>query len=75
MSVSILVLHVCETTTKTEAKIIIPNGTWYWRVQAVYSTGGSVFSAPVKTYVTPEPFAGGLLLGLALLLLRSKKVA
>ena len=50
-----------ETTTKTEAKIIIPNGTWYWRVQAVYSSGGSVFSAPVKTYVTPEPIVGGLL--------------
>ena len=44
-----------ETTTKTEAKILIPNGTWYWRVQAVYSDGGSVFSVPVKTYVTPEP--------------------
>lgn len=44
-----------ETTTKTDAKILIPNGTWYWRVQAVYSDGGSVFSVPVKTYVTPEP--------------------
>ena len=50
-----------ETTTKTEAKIVIPNGTWYWRVQAVYSGGGSVFSAPVKTYVTPEPMAVGML--------------
>ena len=50
-----------ETTTKTEAKIIVPNGVWYWRVQAVYSDGGSVFSSPVKTFVTPEPAVCGLL--------------
>lgn len=61
-----------QTTTVTSPRIQleVPNGTYYWRVQAVYSQGGSVYSAPVKTFITPEPGIAALSILIAAFFIR-----
>ena len=56
-----------------QVKLPLSNGTWYWRVQAIYSEGGSVYPAPITTYLEPEPASLALLLLLGFALLRKKR--